>query len=724
MNRFWFKPILLIALFATLFLVNTADLRAHNNGYTFQAYAAVAPTIAGNIDEDEWKCASKIIFDLGEGYSGTLCVMNDADNLYVAAKIADDKFDKMDGFHLFFDNDNDGIFPESGDDYLLVKGDGLHDFYMTGSGPREPAQREDTYIDGTQDGYGVMADGGMENTTKINSVELSHPLNSTDDLHDFSLSAGSTVGFRIQYYDWDSSRYTGYWPGEWADEFGDIVVAASPSTLTAFASKMPVIDGTVDTTSEWAAASTASINFGWIYSGTLYVMNDEENLYIAAKISDVDLTQGDFLVILFDNDNDGTGWEDGEDQLQLIGSTNFGDGFFQNLYLKDDVSDGGTKDGEAKASNDGSYNYYEFKHPLDSTDDSHDISLSEGSTIGLAFQYRDETANYWGDWPSSNAASWAKATIASGSDFSISANPTSVSIAQGASGSSIVNITSLHSFSQNVALSYSWFGNAPSHVTINLPGPIIPPPDKSATSELQISAGGSATIGSFTIRVTGSSGNISHFVDVSLRIAQATATTPSPTLPIPIPRPECIIATAAYGSEISGEVQFLRSFRDDKVMQTFAGSSFIKAFNAFYYSFSPSAAQFISENSVLKSLTRVLLYPLIGSLFLSSLIFNPLSFTPEMAVVASGFTASILLGAVYLFPMATVVLVILKRRGYAIKTYKMEWMAFAAFVGLLAITIGELAVLRDLIMIGSSLFVVSTLVNSGMALAIKAARRL
>ena len=38
----------------------------------------------------------------------------------------------------------------------------------------------------------------------------------------------------------------------------------------------------------------------------------------------------------------------------------------------------------------------------------------------------------------------------------------------------------------------------------------------------------------------------------------------------------CIIATSTYGSELSPEVQFLREFRDDTVLNTFAGSGFMK----------------------------------------------------------------------------------------------------------------------------------------------------
>ena len=96
---------------------------------------------------------------------------------------------------------------------------------------------------------------------------------------------------------------------------------------------------------------------------------------------------------------------------------------------------------------------------------------------------------------------------------------------------------------------------------------------------------------------------------VSINVAQQT------TEPVP---EGCLIATAAYGSELASPVQFLRSFRDEQVMKTFAGSSFMEAFNRFYYSFSPTVAAEIVENSALKLPTRLFIYPLIGTLYLLS----------------------------------------------------------------------------------------------------------
>ena len=54
----------------------------------------------------------------------------------------------------------------------------------------------------------------------------------------------------------------------------------------------------------------------------------------------------------------------------------------------------------------------------------------------------------------------------------------------------------------------------------------------------------------------------------------------------------CLIATAAFGSEMAPQVQLLREVRDGKVMTTQTGTTFMTGFNQFYYSFSPAIADY------------------------------------------------------------------------------------------------------------------------------------
>ena len=78
----------------------------------------------------------------------------------------------------------------------------------------------------------------------------------------------------------------------------------------------------------------------------------------------------------------------------------------------------------------------------------------------------------------------------------------------------------------------------------------------------------------------------------------------------------CLIATAAFGSELTPQVQLLREIRDNTVLQTESGSTFMTGFNQFYYSFSPAVADYERENPIFKEAVRVALTPLLTSLTL------------------------------------------------------------------------------------------------------------
>jgi len=76
----------------------------------------------------------------------------------------------------------------------------------------------------------------------------------------------------------------------------------------------------------------------------------------------------------------------------------------------------------------------------------------------------------------------------------------------------------------------------------------------------------------------------------------------------------CLIATAAFGSEMAPQVQFLREIRDNTVLQTESGVSFMTGFNQFYYSFSPVIADYERENPAFKELVKLTITPLLTSL--------------------------------------------------------------------------------------------------------------
>ena len=84
----------------------------------------------------------------------------------------------------------------------------------------------------------------------------------------------------------------------------------------------------------------------------------------------------------------------------------------------------------------------------------------------------------------------------------------------------------------------------------------------------------------------------------------------------PIPEDEsggCFIATAAYGSYLNPHVKVLRDFRDAFLMPSSIGRTCVRL----YYQHSPGVARTIEKYSLLRSVTRQTLLPMIGMSSLS-----------------------------------------------------------------------------------------------------------
>jgi peptide/nickel transport system substrate-binding protein len=173
----------------------------------------------------------------------------------------------------------------------------------------------------------------------------------------------------------------------------------------------------------------------------------------------------------------------------------------------------------------------------------------------------------------------------------------------------------------------------------------------------------------------------------------------------------CLIATAAFGSEFAPQVQELRAFRDGIAMQTFAGTNFMTAFDAWYYSFSPAVADYERRSPLLQSIVRAGVYPLIGILDLSVFTYDLLVFAganSEIGVVVAGLTASSLIGLVYIAPIPAL-LAILKSGRWNTPRFlfvsALVWLAAAS-----AVAAASLSSTSELMMFGSGLLVLSTIV--------------
>jgi len=76
----------------------------------------------------------------------------------------------------------------------------------------------------------------------------------------------------------------------------------------------------------------------------------------------------------------------------------------------------------------------------------------------------------------------------------------------------------------------------------------------------------------------------------------------------------CLISTATFGSELAPQVQMLREIRDNKLLSTESGSTFMAGFNTLYYSFSPTIADLERQSPIFREVVHIAITPLITSL--------------------------------------------------------------------------------------------------------------
>lgn len=113
----------------------------------------------------------------------------------------------------------------------------------------------------------------------------------------------------------------------------------------------------------------------------------------------------------------------------------------------------------------------------------------------------------------------------------------------------------------------------------------------------------------------------------------------------------CLIATATYGSELSPQVQQLREIRDNTLLKTNSGTDFMKGFNEFYYSFSPTIADYERENPLFRETVKLAITPMISSLS----ILNYVDMDSEFEVL--GFGVSLIFMNVGMYVAAPVIVV-------------------------------------------------------------------
>jgi len=289
-------------------------------------------------------------------------------------------------------------------------------------------------------------------------------------------------------------------------------------------------------------------------------------------------------------------------------------------------------------------------------------------------------------------------------DFRLSLDAASVSMPQGQIGQRTVTLTSLNGFSGSVDLSGEWLTPPPTGVTYAYYPSSVDPSAGTAEATLSITASPDASTGTFTLSVIGRNAGLTRGVELEVVITARAAPPP----------PVCLIVTAAYGSELSDDVEFVRSFRDDSIMETKTGSSFMVAFNAWYYSYSPSVAGFITEHSALRTATRIALYPLMFTIRLGAAVFNLFPTALEFGAVGSLLLVGSLVGVFYLAGPLTAALACSIRARRLVKEVQaptlVVLLSALAAVAFLVFTCGPLV----LMMLATSTLVLTSLVASAL----------
>jgi len=178
----------------------------------------------------------------------------------------------------------------------------------------------------------------------------------------------------------------------------------------------------------------------------------------------------------------------------------------------------------------------------------------------------------------------------------------------------------------------------------------------------------------------------------------------------------CLIASAAYDSDLAPHVQFLREFRDQKVMDSFAGSQFMSVFNAFYYSFSPTVAQAISTSENARAVTRGLLAPLLGSLYVGRVALDLFPIRSDFDIVVAGLISSALIGVLYASPLVALNAAGAKDKkkkgGWSLKPLSLVWIGSLLTVGVsyVFLYIGVQGIAQFLAMVSTGTLVMSTMI--------------
>ncbi len=137
--------------------------------------------------------------------------------------------------------------------------------------------------------------------------------------------------------------------------------------------------------------------------------------------------------------------------------------------------------------------------------------------IRAHFRYQGSAAACsTGAYDESDDLVFAVSSATASPDFALSAAPSSLTVSQGATGTSTVSVASLNGFSGATSLSAS---GLPSGVTATfVPSRVTPAAGSNANATLSLAASSTATTGASTVTLTETSGSITHTASVLLSV--------------------------------------------------------------------------------------------------------------------------------------------------------------------------------------------------------------
>ena len=146
------------------------------------------------------------------------------------------------------------------------------------------------------------------------------------------------------------------------------------------------------------------------------------------------------------------------------------------------------------------------------------------------------------------------------------------------------------------------------------------------------------------------------FKPIPLETVTFTVVAEGPTLPPPDQKSGCLIATAAYGTELAPQVQMLREIRDNVLFSTGSGTTFMAGFDEFYYFFSPAVADLERQSPIFREMIKATITPMLSTLSILQFVDT----NSESQMLGYGIGVILLNAGIYLVAPAIVIIRIRK----------------------------------------------------------------